>query len=207
MSIARGKCTNTPGRNIASPGSVKVVKPKRSGESRTVSLRQTTEWIESVNSGGNEHVLDQSPRKDYGSQSQNSGSQANESPEQARSGKKQVNKRNDIFALGPWSRGSGSSQKVDTSTSFQNVNAQAFLPSFDGAGDPRPSNPISADTVAQKNDSGSHEPSKALATEPQKWYMKPQREIPSPIEVRKFFRDIEEEERVMIEKYQMRHPL
>lgn len=199
---------NTPDRDAASSKAVKIVKPKRSGGSRTVSLRQTTEWIESINSSENEqHIHDQSPLQCHGSQRQSQDSQTKGAPEQTRSDGKQIDKRNDIFALGSWSRGPESSQKVGTSTAFQNVNVHAFLPPFDGAGDAGPSNAVSGAGAASKKDGGTSGSPKGRATEPsQRWYMKPQREAPTPLEVRKFFRDIEEEERVMIEKYRARHP-
>lgn len=171
-----------------------------------MSLRQTTEWVESINSGENgQRIHDQSPF--YGSQRRTPDSQAKGSPEQERSSNKQINKRDDIFALGPWSCGSEPSQKVGTSTSFQKVNAHAFLPPFDGAGDTRPSDSTPGDAASPKKGNGTHGSSKASATEPpQRWYMKPQREIPNPMEVRKFFRSIEEEERVMVEKYRTKRP-
>lgn len=163
-----------------------------------MSLRQTTEWVESVNSVENgQHIHDQTPLQYCKSQRHTSDSQAEGSPKQGRSINKQNNKRNDIFALGPWSCGPETSQKVGTSTGFQNVNAHAFLPPFDGAGD----------TASLAKDNGTHTSSKATATEPpERWYMKPQREIPNPMEVRKFFQSIEQEERVMIEKYRTRRP-
>jgi hypothetical protein len=208
MPVMSRKCVNIPSRNTTPPGTGKIVRPKNSTGSRTVSLRQTTEWVESVTDSSNgQHIHHHSPRQYDGPRFQNPDLQTKGSSEQVRSNSPQVNKRNHIFALGPWSRGSESSQKVGTSTSFQNVNAHAFLPPFDGAGDARPSNPTSASTAAQKNN-GSHGSPKAWATEPpQRWYMKPEREVPNPMEVRKFFRNIEEEERIMIEKYRVRHPI
>ncbi|KAK2766882.1 hypothetical protein FQN54_006196 [Arachnomyces sp. PD_36] len=210
MPIAQRHIANIGGRDGDPSGNiVKTVKPKTSGDSKTASMRQTTEWVESGGSrGGEQYVHDQSPGQYREPQRQDLDARAKGSPEKVRASSKHTHRRSDIFALGPWARSSESSQKSGTSTSFQDVNAHAFLPPFDGAGDTRQNDSGAADTTTPRKDDRNHEASKGRAGEaPQRWYMKPHREAPSPAEVHKFFRSIEEEERIMIEKYRGRHPV
>ena len=173
-------------------------------------MRQTTEWVESINGSGSDyHVYDQAetPHHDQrhgGPQRQHPNSQVNETPEPVRPNNKDT-KPHDRMPLGPWNRRLESSQKVGTSTGFQSVNAHGFLPPFDGAGDARPSSTGSANTGPPRTPDQNHTPSKP-AEPPRKWYMKPERQMPSSYEVWYFFRSVEEEERDMIEKYRIRHP-
>lgn len=89
----------------------------------------------------------------------------------------------------------------------QNVNAHAFLPPFDGAGEP----PSWGQSIQgpddyhvrgyRENDASEH-----LHREKNLRYIKKERDKPSPAVLREFFRRIQEEERNMIHKYQVQNP-
>lgn len=83
------------------------------------------------------------------------------------------------------------------------VNAHGFLPSFDGAGDePNSAGPNdSSPTLVTLGDGQIS--STDRAKENRQWYEKVPREKPHAAEVRRFFRQIAEEERKMIHKYRL----
>jgi hypothetical protein len=89
------------------------------------------------------------------------------------------------------------------------VNAHGFLPPFDGAGDTPDPAVSELDALLDSGHGDSHidktncSPSER---EDRPWYLKRLRERPSPMEVRKFFQKVEEEEREMIQKYRTEHP-
>jgi hypothetical protein len=83
------------------------------------------------------------------------------------------------------------------------VNAHGFLPSFDGAGDVPNSAGPNDKYVTLVNLGDSHIGSTDNARENHQWYEKTPREKPHPAEVRRFFRQIAEEERQMIYKYRL----
>lgn len=94
-----------------------------------------------------------------------------------------------------------SSQKTTALAVPQNVNAHAFLPPFDGAGeapDEGETGPVPGSS--QSNTGQESEQGKDA------WYKPKERTRPSPAVLRDFFRRIEEQERSMIQSYQMADP-
>lgn len=94
-----------------------------------------------------------------------------------------------------------SSQKTTALAVPQNINAHAFLPPFDGAGeapDEGTTGPVPGSS--QSNTGQESEQDKDA------WYKPKERTKPSPAVLRDFFRRIEEQERSMIQSYQMADP-
>ncbi|KAL1967938.1 hypothetical protein VTN77DRAFT_2355 [Rasamsonia byssochlamydoides] len=86
------------------------------------------------------------------------------------------------------------------------VNAHGFLPSFDGAGDMPSSggsNHSSFTFAGLRSSDGPQTMSGKPGQPSRPWYLKEPREKPNPVEIRRFFRQIAEEEREMIHKYRI----
>lgn len=81
------------------------------------------------------------------------------------------------------------------------VNAHGFLPSVDGANDPYDANTHQAGILI---DFGSDDNVAKRSMRNQPWYLQVPRPTPDYSEVRRFFLDLEEDERRMIYEYQMR---
>lgn len=91
------------------------------------------------------------------------------------------------------------SQKTPAVAVSQNVNAHAFLPSFDGAGDER-----DGDQSKRNDEANSRVEASAQMQQVNAWHAKEKREKPSPAVLRGFFQRIQEEERIMIYQSQSR---
>ncbi|KKA21461.1 hypothetical protein T310_4496 [Rasamsonia emersonii CBS 393.64] len=86
------------------------------------------------------------------------------------------------------------------------VNAHGFLPSFDGAGDMPSSggpNHSSFTFPGLRSSEGPQTMSRNPGQQSRPWYVKEPREKPNPVEIRRFFRQLAEEEREMIHKYRI----
>lgn len=86
------------------------------------------------------------------------------------------------------------------------VNVHGFLPSFDGAGDMPSSegpNHGSFTFPGLRSSEGPQAMNRNPGQQSRPWYVKEPREKPNPAEIRRFFRQIAEEERGMIHKYRI----
>jgi hypothetical protein len=160
----------------------------------TTNIDDTVEWVRSVN--------EMAPTRQKHSQSAKP-SNPNELPVNQPTPDAIRRSRSMIFT--PWK--SKDDQDVYAvkvcSPVISRVNAHGFLPPFDGAGDvpsPGGSNRSSVTFTGLRN---SEEPQTMSGNPGRPWYLKEPRQKPNPVEIRRFFRQIAEEEREMIHKYRI----